>query len=349
MATVVLDADGVLWAGIITYGDPVVLVPGIRETLKELKKRGHAIVICSRNDDARLHRALMDHALMPYVDQAWATWGPKSSWFTTYYRSKPTVFVDDNHLNCVEIATLFPDVHVIEVDDGSWDPLLLLEHPVLTKKATPEDASRVRLLREQQQRETAEAVYTGPYLQFLSESQLRLTIYRHEQLPDPVRALDLLNRTNELKTSPNRYESLPADRDIITASLVDRYGDYGLIAVAVVDRREPVHGLDDLAVSCRTMGRGIGTAIVAWICQDLILKHWGVGLVGVITPTDQNGPMRDLYKTLGFTLVPIRLTYRSGGHHGDETLVEERWIWQDVAFKTFLPKIPEWIDIKEAP
>lgn len=345
MATVVLDADGVLWTGIITYGDPVIPTPGIRETLKELKKRGHAVVVCSRNDDTVLRNALTEHNLTQYIDQAWASWGPKSSWFRQYLAG-PTVFIDDDDMNCREIAALFPDVDVIQPVEG-WEPLSLLRHPLLTKTDTPENTDRVRLLQEQRQRETAEAVYDGPYLQFLTESHLRLVVYRHDQLPDPVRALDLLNRTNELKTSPNRYETLPADRDIVTASLVDRYGDYGLIAVAVVDRRGPVHGLDDLAVSCRTMGRGIGTAVVAWICQDLVFKHRGVGLVGVITPTDRNGPMRDLYKTLGFEMVPTHLT-SDMAKCGEETLAEERWIWRDAADETILPEIPEWIEMIEA-
>lgn len=333
MATVVLDADGVLWQGIITYGDPVVLTPGIRETLKELKKRGHAIVVCSRNDQGRLDRALLEHGLSVYVDQAWASWGPKSAWFRQHLLG-PTIFIDDNPLNCEEIRTLFPSVETFQATEGAWDPLTLLDHPTLAKDGTHEDRARVRLLREQRQRETAEAAYDGPYLRFLSESQLRLTIYPHDQLPDPVRALDLLNRTNELKTSPNRYVSLPAERAIVTASLVDRYGDYGLIAVAVVDQRGPVHGLDDLAVSCRTMGRGIGTAMVAWVCQDAALVRHAKGLVGVITPTDQNGPMRDLYRTLGFSLVEHM------------PLDGERWIWRESAHEV-LPKIPEWIIVSE--
>lgn len=345
MATVVLDADGVLWSGIITHGDPVIPIPGIKETLKELKKRGHAIVICSRNNDVVLRNALAEHGLAQYVDQAWASWGPKSAWFREHL-SGPTLFVDDDEMNCREIMTLFPEVDVVQAL-GNWEPLMLLHHQFLAKTATQEDAERVRLLREQRQRETAEAAYDGPYLRFLSESQLRLTVYRHDTLPDPVRALDLLNRTNELKTSPNRYESLPVDRDIITASLVDRYGDYGLIAVAVVDRRGPVHGLDDLAVSCRTMGRGIGTAIVAWICHDIVFKYHDLGLVGVIMPTDRNGPMRDLYKTLGFELVPTRLTRQPYGQT-DETLAEERWIWGDVAHQTVLPRIPGWIEMIDA-
>ena len=335
MATIVLDADGVLWAGIITYGDPVIPTPGIQAVLKELKKRGHAVVVCSRNEEERLLLALREHGLMPYVDQAWTTWGPKSAWFNEFHRiGEPTVFVDDNPINCAEISALYPDVEVLPAQ-ASWDPFSLLEHPKFSRDATPEDRRRVQLLKDQQLRETAEMKYGGPYQQFLMDSRLVLTIYPDtKDLPDPPRALDLLNRTNELKTSANRYQALPADRRLMTASLIDQFGDYGLIAVAVVDMRAVVAGLDDLAVSCRTMGRGIGSAMVAFLCRDLVERTGYRGLVGIITPTDKNGPMRSLYEVLGFDQVAVGKNEKN-----------ERWIWRYQQGGLF-PPVPPWITVR---
>jgi len=340
MATVVFDADGVLWRGIILYGDAIQVTPGVPEVLKELKKRGHRVVICSRNDKENLTRMLVQQGLSEHVDVVWGSWGPKSEGFQTFYHEgDPTIFLDDDPFNLEEVGRLFPEVDLLHIVPEEWAPLELLNYGPLAKE---EDRYRVRLLREQQARQAAEKVYSGDYQTFLRSTDLQLTIYSsRETIPDLGRALDLLNRTNELRTNKTRYETLPLNRDLFGASLVDRFGDYGVIGVGLVDRGQLASGggvviLEDLAISCRTMGRGIGSVLVAWLCRHAVEEWEARGVLGYLRVSEKNTSMRDLYQFLGFTC---------GLHTLDERAQEaelETWFWRA---SQKLSSFPDWMQV----
>lgn len=339
MPTIVFDADETLWRGIILFHDPVEVIKGIPETLKELKKRGHRLICCSKNDLGNLVGVLEQKDLKQYFEEIHAGWDPKSLAFDRFSDGGATVFVDDDAFNHAEVARKYPDVIHIQNSPGTWDPLVLLDMGVLAKDTTPEDRRRVSLLREQLVRGSAEKAYSGDYQQFLLESDLRLTIYPHRSsLPDLERALDLLNRTNELRTAKKTYSELPvSDKNgvikIFGASLIDRYGDYGQIATGVAELHFPRGDtimLHDLAVSCRTSGRGVGSALVVWLLQEA--QRTGFSrVIGILTPTDKNGPMRPLYQFLGFFLQPFKPA-------GNE-------IWEFDLSAT-LPPTPPWLQVR---
>lgn len=344
MATVAFDADGTLWKGFILFGDPVEVIDGIPETLKELRKRGHRLVVVSKNDQDKLEATLTQHGLREFFDAVWASWGPKSEAFVSL--DADTVFVDDDPFQLAQVISAHPGVEGVSAGDGLegrplWDPLMLLEHPKLTRDVTAEDRGRIQLLREQKSREQAEKAYTGEYQEFLRKSELKLKIYPHAMLiPDLKRALDLLNRTNELRTNANRYEKLPDNSWVFGASLSDKYGDYGQIATGLAQvvrgRTTGYAVLYDLAVSCRTAGRGVGSALVAWLCCEVadhkdVVEH----LTGYIRPTDKNGPMRLLYQFLGFEQVEDNRFDLIDG--------TEIWRWST---KQPVPPMPAWLDVE---
>lgn len=302
MALVIFDADDTLWSGLILGGSEaaVVLRPGIPDVLKELKKRGHLVAVCSRNDRANLLGHLARLHLAPHIDQVYADWGPKSTHVATMLADLPpdlpVLFIDDDPFQRAEVQ----GVHARVTCTFPEDPLDLLDHPLVAAQVTAEDRGRVQLLRDQQARQAAETAYSGGYQAFLASTDLVLTLYPYPREYQHARILDLLNRTNELRTNRQRYDALPQADVLIAAALRDRFGDYGLIAVAVA-RETPDNWLllDDMAVSCRTMGRGVGSALIAWLTRKA--QQWGHrGLRGVLQETTENATMRALFEFQGF-------------------------------------------------
>ena len=81
--------------------------------------------------------------------------------------------------------------------------------------------------------------------------------------------------------------------------LSDRYGDMGLIAVAVLTKSGSDAVVHSFVLSCRAANRAIEQTLLAHLAQ----QARAVGctrLVGEFIPTPKNGPVVDLYPRLGF-------------------------------------------------
>ena len=174
---------------------------------------------------------------------------------------------------------------------------------------TEEDKSRVQILKEDRDRKEAEKVHRGDYKNFLSQCGIKMTVRGVEEKDWP-RVVQLLNRTNELNTTGNRYaleelkKSYELNNDkILIVELKDKFGDYGLIAECIIDTREPgAWTIRDLTVSCRTMGRGVGSNLVL-VILDLAQKSGIKTVSGHILPTESNWRVQPLYEKRGFQKV----------------------------------------------
>lgn len=86
------------------------------------------------------------------------------------------------------------------------------------------------------------------------------------------------------------------------ASLEDRYGDYGRIALVIVrfSRQETTKAIfDTFLMSCRAMGREVETAVLAGIEETL--EQEGITLLeGQFVPTPKNVPAADFWEQMGY-------------------------------------------------
>lgn len=292
MTTVLLDADETLWDGVLVEGS-VSLKLGTREVLKELHKRHYTLYVVSRNDEEFLTSQLEKFELDEYLDGVKVGWQPKSIMVAELGDlDEPVVFVDDDAFQIAEVQSRFPWISGYQLSNL----VDLLDVDEIRDVSTQETRDRQRIIKEQTAREQAEVGYSGDYQDFLRKSKLDLTI-RQPTDADSTRILQLLNRTNELKTTGLRYSKLPTD-SLWVADLVDVYGDYGLIAVVLIQKRTESWFLRDMAISCRTMGRGIGSTMVVFITK--LAQACGKKIVGFIEPTGKNWRMCSLYEYLQF-------------------------------------------------
>ena len=113
------------------------------------------------------------------------------------------------------------------------------------------------------------------------------------------------------------------------ADLDDKFGSYGTVGVAIIDFSRSSWRLIFLAISCRTMGRGIERAFLLHLIS--MAKNEGLEFVeAAYRATGKNKMMRSMYQMMGFRQWNISekdatIIFRL---HTNET-----------------PNIPPWIDV----
>ena len=99
------------------------------------------------------------------------------------------------------------------------------------------------------------------------------------------------------------YDELDAFRTsdkhkLLVCELVDRYGSYGKIGLALVEKNEDHWHLKLLLMSCRVMSRGVGTILISHIMQEC--KKAGKTLMADFKKTDRNKMMYVSYRFANF-------------------------------------------------
>jgi FkbH-like protein len=122
------------------------------------------------------------------------------------------------------------------------------------------------------------------------------------------RIAELVQRTNQFNTTTTRYpraqlaELLHSHgHGIYVATLADKFGSMGLVAVAVVRRDGPLRVFEAFVMSCRAMGLGLEQLVV----RRVIDAEGGPGVrfIGRYVPTERNDPCRALWERSGFVAV----------------------------------------------
>jgi FkbH-like protein len=336
---VIWDLDNTLWKGTVYYGDKdsIKIKPGTDAALKELTKRGIKNSICSKNYMKDAEEMLDKFEIKKYFDSAEVNWGLKSENIRKLiqkYNVLPNevCFVDDDAFQRAEVLSQIPNLKAIELGDP-LDILSLNEFKL--ENETEEDKERVKILKEQRNRDEAEKNHKGDYKEFLKNCNINMVVRPVEE-KDWERVVQLFNRTNELNTTGNRYELDILKKqfdnkeiEVFVSELTDKFGDYGLIAECIVDTRTMDWEIKDLTVSCRTMGRGIGGALLIAI-MNYAKERNAKTIRGILREIESNWRMKPLYLKRGYKVVK---------KEGDE-------VTYGYEFKDKLPKYNSWLKIE---
>jgi FkbH-like protein len=124
-----------------------------------------------------------------------------------------------------------------------------------------------------------------------------------------ARVAQLTQKTNQFNLTTRRYSeqeiaAKAADArwhvDALTAS--DRFGDYGLVGVAITSRDGEVCEIDSFLLSCRIIGRSVETALLSYVARGAVARGMRK-LRGWYLPTRKNAPSRDFYPKHGFKMI----------------------------------------------
>lgn len=316
---VALDADGVLWGGVLGEDGLTGIQLGpdhpgrsfqlFQQQVLEWKRRGCLLVIVSRNDEADVWRVFDEHPEMVLrrqdISAARINWQPKSQNLKELAAElnlglDSFVFLDDDPANHAEVSANAPGVTVIPLPA---DPTLYcqtanrlwrFDAPLFTA----EDQNRAAMMSAESERKQFQQATTdlASYLQSL-QLRVEMRVAGPAELP---RVSQLTQKTNQFNSSLKRrslaeIQSLARTHAIYVIEASDRFGDYGLIGVAILGRSaEPSQEfvLDTLLMSCRALGRGIEEAVLHGL-GSVVAAESGLRLVAPCVEGPRNQPCRD--------------------------------------------------------
>ncbi len=328
---VVLDLDNTLWGGIIGEDGVGGIhlgsdAPGngfvaFQRELERLWRRGVLLAVCSKNNEEDVLPVFEAHPDMvlklSHLAARRINWRSKAENIREIAKDlniglDSLVFLDDNPVERARVRAELPQVLTPELPiDPAYYRSALLELGVFdTLALTDEDRRRNQLYAEQAARRDLETRYesAGSLDAYLAALEMVVEIEPVSQQTLP-RIAQLTTKTNQFNLTTRRYsegqlsEMANSGCRIYGMRVRDRFGDNGLVGVALLSPRDAdTWEIDTLLLSCRVMGRGVETALLAFLA-NWARQQGASHLQGWYLPTSKNSPVEGCYRDHGFALL----------------------------------------------
>jgi len=325
---VVLDLDNTLWGGVIGddglegialghLGEGEAYVE-FQQYLLELKNRGIILAVCSKNDQEIAKTPFQSHPEMILKESDItvfiANWNNKADNIKSIREAlnigfDSMVFLDDNPYERNLVRQFLPEVIVPELPEDpacyvrAISELNLFE----TTTFTAEDAERAEMYRTELQRKNLQTSFTS-IDDYLRSLEMKITVERFDSFNLP-RIAQLVQRSNQFNLTTIRYTELECERIMKDSEnhypfyikLRDKYGDYGLISVVILNILESRLEIDEWIMSCRVLSRGVEQYAMNHVF-DFARRMNLKSVTGRFIPTAKNALVRDFYRSFGFNL-----------------------------------------------
>lgn len=304
---VVWDLDNTLWEGTLLESDKVVLKANIRDIILELDSRGILQSIASKNEFEIAMRTLKEFKLDSYFLYPQIHWNPKSKSIENIQKKlnigiDTILFIDDQVFERDEVLANFENVNVL---DAKYY-MELLSHRQLNPRFITEDTKRRRFMYINEiKRDEEEKKFIGTKDEFLATLNMQFIISLARQ-EDLQRAQELTVRTNQLNATGRTYsyeelnEFINSDKHVLLiCELNDKYGSYGKIGLALLEKTEMYWHIQLLLISCRVLSRSVGSVLLTYIMNKV--KERGKKLLVTFKKTKTNKLMHATLDHLSFT------------------------------------------------
>ncbi len=328
----VLDCDNTLWGGIIgedgyngiELSDTTMRGMAFREVqtiLKGFLRDGLLLALCSKNNLTDIDQVLNDHPemILRNVDLV----AKKINWHDKVANLRELaselnlgldsfVFVDDSPFEVGYVQKELPEVMCIQV------PLNISEYSSVIRKLrreffslarTAEDDNKTKMYQQEHLRKEQSSQFNS-IDEYLTSLGLKIKVFWDSLIP-VSRAAQLTQKTNQFNLTTKRYTEADihcmlsdSSYRIATFSVEDRYGDYGVTGMIIIQRDKVFPSqcvIDSLLMSCRVIGRNIEFRFFEEVVK--VLQSCGVEkILAAYQATPKNGQVAQLYDDFGFDL-----------------------------------------------
>lgn len=324
----VLDLDGVLWGGIVGEDGPTGVALGpqapgnaylaFQRAVVSLARRGIILAINSKNNADDALEVIRTHPHMLLREKDFAS--IRINWHDKVANMREIaselnlgldsfVFVDDDPGNRMMMREMASDVLTVEMpNDPARFASTILDLPEFeTLSLTDEDRRRSAIYgTERERRNLASSV--ARVEDFLRQLTIEVSIAEDD--PTAIaRLAQLCQKTNQFNLTTRRYTDEDMRRfssdpttGVWSIRAKDRFGDNGIVGLAIVRKDTRRWHLDSFLLSCRVIGRGIEQALMARIVERA--REAGVEeLTGEFIPTPKNAPAQEFLPKCGFETV----------------------------------------------
>lgn len=318
----VLDLDNTLWGGVVGDDGPENLEIGketaegeaflaFQEYLKAHKDIGVLLNVSSKNEEENALAGLNheEGALKPDdFTVIKANWEPKSINVESIagelsLGADSFVFVDDNpaereiveaNIKGIAVpAVTTPDKYMREIDRHGYFEVL---------KLSKDDLSRNEMYKANIRRAETLKTFTN-YGDYLKSLEMKAVIRPFEPVY-MARIAQLTNKSNQFNLTTRRYtqgeiEEAAKERLTFYGKLADKFGDNGVVTVAIGRVEDAVCHMELWLMSCRVLKRDMELALLDKIVHTC-LEHGVREIRGYYYPTAKNAMVKEFYKELGF-------------------------------------------------
>lgn len=324
----ILDLDNTTWGGII--GDDGIekiqigslglgkAFTELQLWAKNLKNRGIILCVCSKNTESVAKEPFEHHPDMVLslddISVFVANWENKADnirYIQTILNIgfDSMVFLDDNPFERNIVREELPEVLVPELpkDPAEYIPFLQQFNFFETTSFSALDKDRTKQYQSESNRVKHKTKFTS-VSDYLKGLEMVAICQPFDQFNVP-RIAQLTQRSNQFNLRTIRY----TEKDVqsimnssrhktLYISLKDKFGDYGLISVIILEALNTQEiFIDTWIMSCRVLKRDVEKFVLNEIVK-LAQKNGFSEVVGQRIPTKKNVLVEDHYKQLGFIL-----------------------------------------------
>ena len=321
----IMDLDNTLWGGIIgddgieniQIGDLGIgkAFTGLQYWAKELKKRGILLAVCSKNDEIIAKTVFENHPDMVLrLDDIsifvanWSNKGDNIKYIQEVLNigMDSLVFIDDNPFERNLVKTMHPQVCVPDLPEDPANYVSYLQSLNLFETAsfTEEDTIRTKQYKEESERVVLQQSFESVD-EYLNSLQMLAKVEEITSY-NIGRCAQLTQRSNQFNVTTIRYTEQQLTSFIedggkaICISLKDKFGDYGLISLVLLEPIDDAVKINTWIMSCRVLKRGVEEFAVNEMV-NAALRLNATTLRGLYIPTPKNGMVKDIYSNMGFT------------------------------------------------
>jgi len=322
----ILDLDHTTWGGIIgDDGMEGIQIGGLglgkaftelQLWAKNLKDRGIILAICSKNTESVAMEPFEKHPDMVLrledIAVFVANWENKADNIRHIQKVlnigfDSMVFLDDNPFERNLVRKEIPEVTVPELpeDPSEYIPYLQRFNLFETVSFSNLDKDRTKQYQTEAKRVSLQTSFStvDDYLKNLNMTAIAQPFDKF-QVP---RIAQLTQRSNQFNLRTSRYsekevQDLMASDEHMTlyVSLKDKFGDYGLISLHVLEKQaDKSLFMDTWIMSCRVLKRDVEKFVLNELVKMAKAEDFKT-LIGERIPTKKNILVIDHYKDLGF-------------------------------------------------
>jgi len=321
----VIDCDNTLWGGIIgedgidgiklgrTYPGSAYLE--FQQSILDLYNRGVILAISSKNNKDDILEVLNNHPDMALNEEHFAIikadWNDKVSNIKEIAEDlniglDSMVFVDDSDFETNMVNEYLPEVKVVTLPKdptvyrdtlnsyGLFDSLVVSEEDGKRGKMYKTELGRKRL--------KSESINLESYFTSL---EMEIVIGNPDSFLIP-RVAQLTQRTNQFNLTTKRYSEADVKKfvesdnhEVKYLKLKDRFGDMGLVGVAILEYKDDTALIDSFLMSCRIIGRCVEDVFLRY-CIECALEKGMQRIYGYYLKTKKNSQVSDFYQKRGF-------------------------------------------------
>jgi FkbH-like protein len=323
----VLDCDNTLWGGVIGEDGlsgiklSKVSHPGssfyeFQQEVVNLYHRGILIALCSKNEEADVWNVFRNHPDMllqeSHIACARINWLDKASNLcqiaeTLNLGIDSLVFMDDSDFEVNLIRQLVPEVTTVHLPvkrSAEYRQILAGGGWFDTLAFTAEDRARGALYSAEHHRTKIKQTFTS--IEDYHRSLEMVAEFAFSDKFSAPRIAQLTQKTNQFNLTTQRYSELDImtfaesnASDVLYLRLRDKFGDYGIVGVAILIYSDGEATIDSLLISCRVLGRHVEDALLYQIL--CLAQSQGCTVAwGRYSPTPKNAQVKTFYIERGF-------------------------------------------------